>query len=96
MRLKIAHAKELEEIFSEKGHTKDGITIRAFGKPKFLTITIAWRGGRITFLSVKEVKEKAWERSTFPSYVKELLDRIHNKFVLGKNASENATNNLLK
>lgn len=96
MRLKIIEAKELEEIFSEKGYRKGVVTIRArpFGKPKFITITIDWGGGKITFLSVKEVKEKAWERSTFPSYVKELLDRFHNKFVLGKNSAENTTNNL--
>lgn len=82
VRLEYARSKELEAIFGEKGYQKNGITIRAFGKPDSLAIKIEWRAGNITFLSIKEVKEKAWDRSTFPLHIKELLNRIYDKFVL--------------
>lgn len=81
MRLEIAHDKELQSIFTDEGYEKDGIVIRALGKPDFLAIIIYWRTGKTTLLSVREVKEKAWRKSTFPSSVKDLLERINNKFV---------------
>lgn len=83
-RLEIFHTKELESIFSEKGHQKDGITIQAIGKPGQLAIRIEWRNGKITFLSVREVVEKAWEGSTLPNPIKDFLDEIYNRFVSRK------------
>lgn len=72
----------LEEVFSDKGYNINGTIIQASGGAEFPTITIRWKDGKTTFLSAREVNEKIWRKSTFPSYVKETLDRIHSEFIL--------------
>jgi hypothetical protein len=71
---------EIEEIFTEKGYEVMGNTIHAFRKLGSLAITIRWKNGRTSFLSVREVEDRVWRASTYPIYIKEILDEIHGEF----------------
>ncbi len=75
-RSEIARKKELEAVFTDKGYQVGGNTIQVFKYQNLMTIKIKWYNGKTTILSAKEVSDKAWRKSTFPYYIKNLLESI--------------------
>jgi len=73
---------EIEAIFTREGYTIYGTVIKANKQNDFFTLTIKWRKRKITFLSVQEIIQKAWEKSVFPTYIKNVLNEIYDEYVM--------------
>ena len=74
--------QQLVNIFSPLGFTKGNITFNAFGSPRDLNIRLFFDNKSLmNCLSYLELKHRLFNGYELPSYAKEVLNRICDKYL---------------